>query len=174
MPLAGAAPELLEFDRHALLAGEIWRLWSAHLVHYSWQQALVDGAVVLVAGLVSARAHGMRYVLAALTAGAPFISIGLLLAAPDCLYYRGASGLAVMLAVMAGAALWPRAGNLSRMVLALMALSLAAKIAAEALLLAHGWSDLPADVVISWQAHLLGALAGAVATWKASPRKSPH
>lgn len=73
-----------------------------------------------------------------------------------------------------GIAFVPGAGNMSRMVLALMALSLAAKIAAEALLLAHGWSDLPADVVISWQAHLLGVLAGALAAWKASPRKSPH
>lgn len=166
MPFADAASELLEFDRHALLAGEIWRLWTGHLVHYSWRQALVDGAVALVAGLIAARTYGMRRLLAALALAAPFISIGLLLAAPDCLYYRGSSGLAVMLSVMAGASLWPRAGNVARMALAVMALSLAAKIAAEALLIAHGWSDMPADVRISWQAHLLGAFAGGIAAWR--------
>jgi rhomboid family GlyGly-CTERM serine protease len=170
MPFADAAPELLEFDRHALLAGDIWRLWTCHLVHYSWQQALVDGAVVLVAGLIAARAYGVRPMLAALALGAPFISIGLLLVAPDCLYYRGASGLAVMLTVMAGTALWPQAGNLARMALAVMAMSLAAKIAAEALLLTHGWSDLPPDVLVSWQAHLLGAAAGGAAAWRIKRR----
>lgn len=55
----------LEFDRRALLAGEIWRLWSGHLVHYSWQQSLVDGAVALVAGLIAVRAYGVRRLLAA-------------------------------------------------------------------------------------------------------------
>lgn len=169
MPFADAAPELLEFDRRALLAGEIWRLWSGHLVHYSWQQSLVDGAVALVAGLIAARAYGVRRLLAALALAAPFISIGLLLFAPDCLYYRGSSGLAVMLCVMAGASLWPRAGDPARMALAVMALSLVAKIASEVLLLAQGWSDMPADVLISWQAHLLGALAGAVAAWRLKP-----
>jgi len=174
MPFADAAPELLEFDRHALLAGEIWRLWTGHLVHYSWRQTLVDGAVALVAGLIAVRAYGLRRLLATMALAAPFISVALLLAAPDCLYYRGSSGLAVMLSVMAGASLWPRAGNVARLALAVMTLSLAAKIAAEALLIAQGWSDMPTDVRISWQAHLLGAIAGGVAAWRFRLGAGPH
>jgi membrane associated rhomboid family serine protease len=62
----------------------------------------------------------------------------------------------------------------ARLALAVMTLSLAAKIAAEALLLAQGWSDMPADVRISWQAHLLGAIAGGVAAWRFRLGAGPH
>lgn len=170
---SGAAPDwssLLEFDRSAILGGEVWRLWTGHLVHYSAQHALIDLATALVAAIIAAQSFGARRVLAALALGAPFISLGLLLAAPQCLYYRGASGLAVLLAVMAGAGLWRRADDtraagprLVQPVLGVLAAALAAKIGAEAIGLSPGWSDLPGDVVVAWQAHLLGAVAGAAA-----------
>lgn len=169
----GAAPDwtsLLEFDRHAILAGEVWRLWTGHLVHYSMQHALIDLVTALVAAVIAAQSFGARRVLAALALGAPAISLGLLLVAPQCLYYRGASGLAVLLAVMAGAGLWRRAGDtraagvgLVRPALGVLAVALAAKIGAEAGGMSLGWSDLPADVIVAWQAHLLGAVAGAAA-----------
>ena len=155
---------VLEFDRHAILAGQVWRLWTGHLVHYSVQHALIDLATALVAALIAAQSFGARRVLCALAPGAPFISIGLLLIAPDCAYYRGASGLAVLLAVMAGAGLWRQArGNQLAMVhaaLALLAVALAVKIAAEAHGFSLGGADLPPDVMVGWQAHLLGTMAG--------------
>ena len=155
---------LLEFDRHAILGGQLWRLWTGHLVHYSAQHALIDLATALVAGLIATQSFGARRVLCALALGALFISIVLLLIAPDCAHYRGASGLAVLLAVMAGAGLWRQAhGNhvaMVRAALALLAVALAAKIAAEAHGFSLGGSDLPPDVMVAWQAHLLGAVAG--------------
>lgn len=164
MPLA-ALPDLLEFDRHAVLAGEAWRLWTGHLMHYSPQHALVDLATGLAAGAIAIRRTGARRLLLVLALGAPFISAGLLLVAPQCLHYRGASGIDIMLVVLAGATLWPHAGGLARGALLLAAAALAAKIAAEALGLAQGWSALPPDVTIAWQAHLLGALAGGIAAF---------
>ena len=168
-----AAPDVtdiaavLEFDRHAILAGQVWRLWTGHLVHYSAQHALIDLATALVAGLIATQSFGAPRVLCALALGAPFISIGLLLTAPDCAHYRGASGLAVLLAVMAGAGLWQQArGNhvaMVRAVLVLLAVALAVKIAAEAHGFSLGGSDLPPDVTVAWQAHLLGAVAGMAA-----------
>lgn len=173
MPLAAELarlPALLEYDRQALLGGQIWRLWTAHLVHYTPRHALIDGAVLLLAGLIAARRLGAARVATALALGAPFISLGLLLAVPGCGAYRGASGLAVMLAVLAGATLWPGAGRWSRTVLALLPLALAAKIANEALGAVQspiqGWTNLPPDVAICWQAHLLGAVAGCLAAWR--------
>ncbi|WP_332852045.1 rhombosortase [Duganella sp. S19_KUP01_CR8] len=172
-------PELLEFDRHALLAGQLWRLWTGHLVHYSMRHALIDFAVVLAAAVIvvhlsASPAAGMRRLLAALGLGAPFISLGMLAVAPNCLYYRGASGIAAMLVVMAGGALWPRAARSTRAALLLMAATLLAKICAEAAGAdpGHqlGWSDLPADVVVAWQAHLLGVVAAAVALMAGKPR----
>jgi len=158
---------VLEFDRHAIMAGQVWRLWTGHLVHYSAQHALIDLATALVAGLIVTQSFGTRRVLCALALSAPVISIGLLLTAPDCALYRGASGLAVLLAVMAGAGLWQQArGNhvaMVRAALALLAVALAAKIAAEARGFSLGGSDLPPDVMVAWQAHLLGAVAGMAA-----------
>ncbi|OFA01811.1 rhomboid family intramembrane serine protease [Duganella sp. HH101] len=160
--------ELLEFDRHALLAGQLWRLWTGHLVHYTPQHALIDFAVVLAAAVIVVQlsatpAIGMRRLALALCLGAPFISAGMLLIAPGCVSYRGASGIAAMLVVMAGGALWPRAARSVRAALLLMAATLLAKIGAEAAGAVHGLSDLPADVVVAWQAHLLGVAAGAIA-----------
>ena len=167
--------ELLEFDRHALLAGQLWRLWTGHLVHYTPQHALIDFAVALAAAVIVVQlsatpAAGMRRLALALGWGAPFISLGMLLIAPGCLAYRGASGVGSMLVVMAGGALWPRAARSVRAALLLMAATLMAKIGAEAAGYAHGVSDLPSDVVVAWQAHLLGVVAGALTFVARKPR----
>lgn len=157
MPLAAAA-ELLEFDRQAMLAGEIWRLWTGHLVHYSAQHALVDFATVLIASAIVLPTVGWRRLTLLLAMATPLISAGLLLLAPECLHYRGASGIAVMLVVLAARTLWPRSGMGGRTALLLLAVTLLAKIAAEAGGLAAPWSGLPEDVRVVWQAHLLGAI----------------
>jgi hypothetical protein len=46
--------------------------------------------------------------------------------------------------------------------LALLGVALAVKIGAEALGYTTGWSDLPADVHVAWQAHLLGVSSAAL------------
>ena len=53
--------------------------------------------------------------------------------------------------------------RLVRPALGVLAVALAVKTGAEAGGLSLGWSDLPGDVVVAWQAHLLGAVAGAAA-----------
>lgn len=165
-----AAAELLEFDRHAILAGEFWRLWTCHLMHYSLQHALLDFATALAAGVIAAQMLGWRRVCVCVGWAAPLIAIGLLLFAPDCLSYRGASGLAVMLVALAAATLWPRAGAGARAALALLGLSLLVKIAVEASGHAAPWAGLPADVRVAWPAHLLGACAGVACHLINAPR----
>lgn len=168
---SAAVAELLEFDRQSILAGEIWRLWTGHLVHYSVQHALIDVATALVAAAIVLPALGWRRLCRVVALAAPLISIGLLVIAPDCLYYRGASGIAVLLVVLATRLLWPRAGAVARGALLLLAVALLGKIAAEALGYAAPWSDLPGDVRVVWQAHLLGALA-ALTIHPALPRRA--
>lgn len=160
--LSAAVNDLLEFDRRAILAGDIWRLWTGHLVHYSTQQALIDGATATVAGAIVLPVLGWRRLALLLVLAAPLISAGLLLLAPDCLYYRGASALAILLTVLAAGTLWPRAGSAARGALLLLGGALLLKIAAEAWGYAAPWTDLPADVRVAWQAHLLGALAALI------------
>lgn len=149
----------LAFDRQAILGGEIWRLWSAHLVHFSLQHALLDGAVFFFVASVAEHAIGTRRLGIALALGAPFIGLGLLAAVPGLAYYRGASGLATMAALLAGAALW-RGSAARRRVLALLALGLAARTAAEACGISASVAGLPDHVALAWQAHVLGASAG--------------
>ena len=146
----------LAYDRHAILSGEIWRLWSAHLVHFSAQQAGIDAAVFFIAGSVAEKEIGMRRMAIALALGAPCISLGLLLTVPDLSHYRGASGIAMLVALLAGAALWS-GGPLNRMLLALLAFGVVIKTACEAFGISAHLAGLPPDVVVAWQAHVLGA-----------------
>lgn len=156
-----AAPEtgLFAYDRSAILAGQIWRLWTGHWVHFSNQQFLMDVSTLFVVGLLAEREFGARLTALVLWLGMPVISLGLLLLVPDLHEYRGASALAVLLAWFAGSALWPRLSKL-RLGLAMLGLVWTVKTVLEA----AGWSSdiasLPADVRVVWQAHGLGAVLG--------------
>jgi rhomboid family GlyGly-CTERM serine protease len=151
--LLALAPESLlaklEFERGAILAGELWRLWTCHLVHFSVRHALFDALALLAAGAVAER-HPAYHRLLAVAATA--IPAGLLAAAPAMDSYRGASGLAAAAMAAAGAALW----RTHRPLVSALALLAAFKVAAETASISAG---LPAGVAVAWQAHLLGAVA---------------
>lgn len=149
----------LAFDRQAILAGQIWRLWSAHLVHFSVSHALADALVFFLLAALAERQIGARRLGVCIALGAPLISAGLLLTAPNLAYYRGASGFAATVAVLAGALLW-RAQPARRGVLLLLAAIFLIKMACEAFGVASGLANLPPDVVVAWQAHGLGAAWG--------------
>jgi rhomboid family GlyGly-CTERM serine protease len=163
--LASASPWLLaalEYDRDAILSGQCWRLWSGHAVHWSAPQALADAVALAVAAAIYRRHAGNRALAGALLLGAPAISLGLLLIAPGMAHYRGASGLCVMFAVLAGAALWSGAGSARRCVLVLLGAALAAKTMLETLHVSAPLASLPPDVAVAWQAHVLGAGCGVI------------
>lgn len=153
---AGArADALLAFDRQGIFAGEIWRLWTGHLVHYSTGHAALDiTALFLLAGLAE-RETGTRAVGALLAAAMPLISLCLLLAAPDMLIFKGASALATLLGVACGALLWRREPRL-RAGLALLGGIALARTVCDATGLPPGLSSLPDGVRVAWQAHVIG------------------
>jgi rhomboid family GlyGly-CTERM serine protease len=163
--LAGAVlavvPEtgLFAYDRSAILAGQIWRLWTGHGVHFSIQQFFMDISALALVGLLAEREFGVRLTALVLWLGMPAISLGLLLLVPDLFEYRGASALAVLLAWFVGSALWFRLSKL-RLGLAVLGLVWTVKTLIEA----AGWvsdvANLPADVRVVWQAHGLGAVIG--------------
>jgi rhomboid family GlyGly-CTERM serine protease len=163
----------LAWDRSALLHGELWRLWTGHLVHFSVSHALADTLALCAAGMMLEPWLGSRRFAALLLGCAALVSLALLACAPGLGEYRGASGLAMMTATAAGSCAWrrhPRAAPL----LGCAALALAAKVAWEAL--GYGsLSGLPQDVGVAWQAHLLGAACGLAATAAARPaRPAPN
>jgi rhomboid family GlyGly-CTERM serine protease len=159
--LPEAVASHLAYDRGAILSGQLWRLWSGHFVHFSMQHALADALVLFSMGALAEPVAGTRRLALALALGAPLISLGLLAVAPALVEYRGASGLAVMLAVAAGGLLW-HASARWKAAIAVIAIAFAAKTLCEASGLSFDATTLPDGVAVAWQAHVLGALLGAL------------
>jgi len=88
-----AAPDLFELSRQGLARGELWRLWTAHLAHYSIAHFAVDAGTLLLLGfLYEDRLGSGRWALLLSTA-ATAISLVFLVADPSLSSYRGLSGL---------------------------------------------------------------------------------
>lgn len=81
------------FDRQAIITGEIWRLFTCHLVHFSLSHLTIDLAVLALSYLIAGKAHvsGLKRVL---LLGILCIGPALFCADPLLLYYGGSSGLA--------------------------------------------------------------------------------
>lgn len=167
--LAGAAvalafaPELLQqtfaFEREAVEQGQLWRLWTAHLVHFSFRHTFLDAAAFFIAGMIVEKKMGRHWVAWVLVAIAPTISLGLWLWSPELTHYRGMSGLATAMIVVAMINI-ARNNSSSRLVILLFAVALTFKLIGEAFGVSHGLASLDAGVVVEWRAHVLGAMAG--------------
>lgn len=167
--LPGAA-ELLSYDREAVARGELWRIVTGHLVHYSWGH-LTNSLLALLpaAWLIESRRRSDLLFLtlsAALTVG-----MALLLGEPDIAEYRGASaiGLALLMYAASGGLHGdPRWRLVCRVLLA----AVIAKLSAET----AGWQlrDWQADAgfVPVASSHAVGAATGfAVHLWRRRYRR---
>ncbi len=158
-----ALGEALAYDRLAILSGQLWRLWSGHLVHFSAQHGITDAVALFLIGSVLEPLVGTRRLCIALSWGAALIALALLLGLPELAHYRGLSGLDVMMAVMALRALWEQR-VFPRYWLLVLAALLVLKTAAEACGITPGVSSLPHGIISVWQAHALGAGCGVLNT----------
>ncbi len=98
----GSVRELLIYDRDALAAGELWRLWTGHLCHFGWFHTLADTAVFLAAtfalALRSPASTRLTFLHALLVLPA-FISLAIFFLDPAMSRYAGLSGINVGLLV---------------------------------------------------------------------------
>ena len=149
----------LAWQRDAISQGEIWRLWTGHLLHFGALHAATGAAALLLIGSALRGEDRLRW-LAGLAVGAPLLSLALLIAAPDLGEYRGASGLIVasLAWLLTGLAASGSRGAAIAVVVLLVG------IAAESLGFALPASTLPEGVRTAWQAHDFGALLG-LAAW---------
>jgi rhomboid family GlyGly-CTERM serine protease len=154
-----AAGSALAWERSAILHGEIWRLWSGHLVHWSLSHGAADALALLAMGMLAEPIVGSRRFAAILASGVLLMSLGLLVCAPSMTEYRGASGLAMLVATLAGVLVWRRQPR-ARWPIGALALALVAKMLWDAGGHALTLAGLPVGVAVSWQAHLMGALSG--------------
>lgn len=169
--LASLAPQFA-YDRAGIMSGEIWRLWTGHLVHFSTRQLVLDVGMLVVAGWLVERVWGSGTTARVILLGMPALSLGLLVSAPNLLEYRGVSGIVVLLALAAASAVWERQPR-ARPGLLLLGLALAVKTLLDALGVSAGLGGLPPAVRVAWQAHLAGAVLGWIAARHCLRRARP-
>lgn len=95
----------LLYDRAALLEGQLWRVWTGHLVHFGWAHCLVDVGLFLILGWRAGVRH-RRFSLLALVLMPPFISAVIYVFDPTMLRYGGLSAVNLGLLVYVAAQGW--------------------------------------------------------------------
>jgi rhomboid family GlyGly-CTERM serine protease len=151
---------LLRLDRTAVLGGEIWRLWTGHLVHGSTQHLAWNVSALVGLGLLFERALG-RHLAWLLLVGGALVGGGLFVLQPDIDTYLGLSG--VLNTVWVGGAILAARGERGWM----RAVYLAAVVAGLAKIVFEAWTGISIftdpealggrPLVL---AHALGSLAG--------------
>ena len=154
----------LEYDRIRVMEGEAWRLLTGQIVHWTARMAAFDLGMLLGLGVWLEVRGDRRLAAVALALGIGLTALAVHAFSPDLLVYRGSSGAASALFVLAAVRgirarassdPWPR-------VLALAAVALfLAKAAFEQLsgqMLFAG--PLPQGVHVVPLVHLLGGLGG--------------
>lgn len=121
--------EYLIYDRGALARGELWRLLTAHMVHYSGTHLFTNLLVLVPAALLVE----MRYregLLKTLAVSAVAIGAGLFLFQVEIYRYAGASGISLALltyAALRGLETNTRWRTVCAIVLAIVAIKLVAE-----------------------------------------------
>jgi rhomboid family GlyGly-CTERM serine protease len=84
--------DALEFNRQAVLHGQLWRLVTGSLVHWSREHFLLDVGAFLIVGLLYERHLRRSYPWILLASGVA-VGCGVLWFRPDMTVYRGLSGV---------------------------------------------------------------------------------
>jgi rhomboid family GlyGly-CTERM serine protease len=159
--------EALQYDRVRVMEGEVWRLLTGQLVHWTARMALADLGVLLGLGAwleavwIKTPGEGRRAVLT-LALGAILTALAVHLLSPDLFVYRGSSGLASTLFVLTAMSVARSTDGGSR---GLAGLAVALFLAKAA------WETVTGDALFAGPlapgvrvvplVHLLGGLAGA-------------
>jgi len=92
LPRWPTTEQFLQFDRAALLNGQIWRLLTCHLAHWSASHEIWSVGAFAVQGLLG-EIRDRRAIAMCCIAAALACSLALLLFWPDVQIYRGMSGV---------------------------------------------------------------------------------
>lgn len=151
----------LRYDRSAIAAGEVWRLFTGHLVHLNGMHLILNAAgLALVSGLVGTHMRLPAWGLA-LAVSAGSIGAGLWLAAPGLSWYVGLSG--VLHGLLTAGAIAGLADRRERLFAGLVLVVIAAKLLWEQLAGPTPGTEAVAGGRVIVDAHLYGALGGLIA-----------
>jgi rhomboid family GlyGly-CTERM serine protease len=157
----------LRYERHAIAAGEWWRLLTAQLVHHDHEHAVLNALGLVLMWSLFARDFGPRQWLAIVIATFAVIDAGLWFRDPQIDWYVGASG-ALHGVMAAGTYAHVRRGDLDGWILAIF---IVVKLIYEQW---HGqlpFNESGVPVVVN--AHLYGALGGLGMAAAMKPRAEP-
>lgn len=161
------AAESFRYARAEVLDGEVWRLLTGHLVHGSVQHLLLNLTGLALIAALFAREYSVREWLIILLASIIAIDLAFVFYQPQLAWYVGYSGV-LHGALGAGAIAWWRRREAS--------LALALSVI---LLVKLGWEQwrgalpLSGDLPVVVDAHLYGAIGGALAASIIWARRQP-
>ena len=163
--LAGLAPpELLEYDRGRVDAGEFWRVVTGQLVHWTPRMAFYDLGVILVLGTLLEIIEERRVLARSLWLSLVATGLAVHAFGRELSIYRGSSGIATALFAVVVLRSAKDRSTLGRIALLLSVVGFGGKIALEVsgggLLFA---GTLPAGVVAAPAAHVAGLSVGFLA-----------
>lgn len=155
---ADAGRLALRFDRDGISGGEFWRLLTGHFVHLGWAHWVLNVLGLILVWSICGRAFSVRGWFLLLLLVVVGIDAGLWLLDPGLEWYVGLSGLLHGM-LLAGIVVLSLAGSRDLLVLGLL---VAAKVVWEQLNgPLPGSEGLAGDAVVV-NAHLYGALSGAL------------
>ncbi len=152
-----AGRELLRYERLAVLHGEFWRLVTGHFVHGSGQHLLLNAVGLGLIAALFPREYSLRGWLLILASSIATIDLGFVFLEPQLEWYVGLSGV-LHGALAAGAIGWWK--HESRPLALALTAVLLGKLAWEQW---HGALPLSGDMPVVVDAHLYGAIGGALA-----------
>ncbi len=167
--LSPAAGDWLQFDRTAIAAGQLWRLATCHLTHWSADHLLWDVATfACLAAICQSESRRATWICLAVSALAIPAAVWLLM--PDMPTYRGLSGLDSALFALLTAVLIRRGVADGHWRPALVAVGLAAAFGLKTLFELWTGSTLFVDSTAAVMtpvplAHVVGAAVGAACGW---------
>lgn len=147
----------LRYQRDAVLQGEYWRLVTGHLVHGSLQHLILNTAGLGLIAALFPRDYSWRAWLLVALFSVLAIDAGFVFYEPQLLWYVGLSGV-LHGALAAGAIAWWR--NESKLLALVLSVIFLGKLAWEQW---HGALPLSGGLPVVVDAHLYGALGGALA-----------
>lgn len=162
--------DALLYRRTELATGQLWRLWTGHLVHFGWRHLAADLAVFTAAG-IWLESFAPRTARLFLVLAPPALSALLFVADPQLAFYGGLSGVAVGLLVLLALVQLRRDHAAARWTWYAVLALVAGKVAFEALTDTPLVSDFGPDIKVSTLAHLGGA-ACALLAWPLARREA--
>lgn len=159
----------LQYDRAAVGDGQIWRLLTCQLTHWSWDHLFWDAAALLLLGWVLER-ENRRSLLICLGLSVVLIPVVVHFALADLAAYRGLSGIDSAIFVLLAVTLFRKCraerDRLRTWACAAMLVGFTAKIAFELVAGTALFVDAEASQMIPVPlAHVVGGILGAVCGW---------